>query len=250
MCRACCPCLCFKWECCKKYFPEWYNDRIFRQFWCRMIIVILLALLIEGGVILLDQYVFDTGSTITWQTVVSLTLFFLGVSWLLVLYVEWQHVMYHWSVKLGIALVYVGLGGYLIVTELIGQSGEFEADTTCADIWSVVHFLAGPFFALLLPHWWMCLVVTLWEVLESYTTGLGDEEILCNRIVDIVVAIIGWWIIVLIFICKYIPWISSKNAYDEWVKVNDPQNAGYEQPAASDLDNEESTEDERQIIAV
>ena len=76
---------------------------------------------------------------------------------------------------------------------------------------------------------------------------MGDEEIICNRVVDVVVAIIGWWIIVLIFICKYIPWISSKNAYDDWIKDNPEQN-GYEQSEMSD--NNDETEDDEQAIAV
>eukprot|EP00483_Globobulimina_turgida_P004086 UN04094 len=142
--------------------------------------------------------------------------------------------MFAWWVKISIVLIYIALGLYLAITDLIGQSGEFKTDATCADVWTIVHFLAGPFFAILLPHWWMALTVSLWEVLEAYTTGLGDEEILCNKILDVVVAIVGWWIIILIFICKYIPWISSKNAYDEWSKDN-VQNGGYEQSAASDL---------------
>ena len=65
--------------------------------------------------------------------------------------------------------------------------------------------------------------------------------------VDVIVAIIGWWIIVLIFICKYIPWISSKNAYDDWIKDNPEQN-GYEQSEMSD--NNDETEDDEQAIAV
>ena len=243
MCKACCPCCCFKWDCCTKYFPEWYNEKLIDMFWCRILFVILLAALINGGVIVLDQIVFDTGSTITWYTIVALALFFLGLSWLLIIYVEWQQAMFPLWAKVGIVIIYCGFGLYLIIIDLIGQSGDFETDSTCADIWTVIHFLAGPFFAVLLPHWWMCLVVTLWEVLEYYTTGLGDEEIICNRIVDVVVAIIGWWIIILIFIINYIPWISSKNAYDEWIKDH-PQNNGYEQSEVSDGDDDDAFEED------
>lgn len=246
MCKACCPCCCFKWECCSKYFPEWYNDELIRMFWCRILFVILLAALINGGVIVLDMYVFDTGSTITWQTIVALSLFFLCLSWLLVIYVEWQIIMFPLWIKITIILIYCGFGLYLIIIDLIGQSSDFETDSTCADIWTVIHFLAGPFFALLLPHWWTCLVVTGWEILEYFTTGLGDSEIICNRIVDIVVAIIGWWIIILIFIAKYIPWISSKNAYDEYIKDHPEANDGYEQSEQSENDgiSDDDQEDE------
>ena len=137
-----------------------------------MLIVVLLAALINGGIIVLDQIVFNTGSTITWYTVVSLALFFLGVSWILVIYVEWQIVMFPLWIKITVVLVYVAFGAYLIIVDLIGQAGEWETDSTCADIWTIIHFLAGPFFAVLLPHWWMVAACSLWEVLEYYTTGL------------------------------------------------------------------------------
>ncbi len=75
---------------------------------------------------------------------------------------------------------------------------------------------------------------------------MGDEEILCNRIVDVVVAIVGWWIIVIIFICGFIPWISSKNAYDEWIQEN-LQMGGYQQSSAND-DDDDTTEDDTDAV--
>ena len=60
----------------------------------------------------------------------------------------------------------------------------------------------------------MFIVVTAWEIMEALTFGFGESEVIGNRIVDIVVALIGWWIIIIIFkrTRTDIPWISSMNA--------------------------------------
>ena len=58
-------------------------------------------------------------------------------------------------------------------------------------------------------------MLVIWEVLEKdWTVGLGDGESTINQVVDIVVAVIGWWCVILIFrkSRKDIPWISSRNA--------------------------------------
>eukprot|EP01084_Bolivina_argentea_P182266 314691_1 len=115
-----------------------------------------------GSTYVLDYYVFDT-STITWGTVVALAFFFLGLSLLFVVYTEYQHKMYSLGVKIAVIVIYLILGGYLVIDDLIKGESDFETDATCMDIWTAVHFLAGPFFAILLPHWWMLLVVSLWE---------------------------------------------------------------------------------------
>ena len=66
-----------------------------------------------------------------------------------------------------------------------------------------------------MPWWQTFFMLVLWEVLEAYwTVGLGDGESLENHIVDVVVAVVGWWIVILLFprSRKDIPWISSRNS--------------------------------------
>eukprot|EP01083_Nonionella_stella_P251903 868600_1 len=245
--RPNCCCCCYQWECCKKYFPEWYinPDKIWKFFKIRLVIMIVIAILSGAGVILIDQYVFETGSTITWETMIVLFGFLTVIAWILVIYVKWQHKMYKWWVKICIVLLYAIIAIYLVIIDLVGQKGTVgETDSKCVDVWTIVHFLAGPFFAVLLPFWWTFITVTVWEGIEMYTTGLGDEEIACNRVMDIVVAVIGWWLIVLIFTYKFIPWISSKNAYDEWKSTKQRSDDGYETEMvaasaseATDIDN-------------
>ena len=50
--------------------------------------------------------------------------------------------------------------------------------------------------------------------MEALTYGFGESETIGNRAIDIGVAVIGWWMIILIFKKSRtdIPWISSKNA--------------------------------------
>ena len=63
---------------------------------------------------------------------------------------------------------------------------------------------------------------------------------MCNKVVDVVVAVVGWWLVVAVCICKYIPWISSMNALNVWIEDH-PEQAGYEQ--ADVCDREEGAED-------
>lgn len=112
-------------------------------------------------------------------------------------------------------VIYVGFTLFLFVEQLVrGNLQQFKTDSILFDIWTIIHFLAGPFFALVLPFIWMFIVVTAWEIMEALTFGFGESEVIGNRIVDIVVALVGWWIIVLIFkrTRTDIPWISSMNA--------------------------------------
>ena len=50
-----------------------------------------------------------------------------------------------------------------------------------------------------------------WEVLEAETSGLGNGESLENHIVDIVVAVIGWWMVILWYMRDDIPWFSARS---------------------------------------
>jgi cytochrome b561 len=65
--------------------------------------------------------------------------------------------------------------------------------------WTPIHFLTG----ITLGVWLVPLVVVAiatmaWEVLEISVPGFGDEEITGNRLIDILVAWIGWLIAALI----------------------------------------------------
>ena len=59
----------------------------------------------------------------------------------------------------------------------------------------------------------MVLIVVGWEGLELIVYGVGDED-WANLAVDIAVAIIGWWFVIIIFSRKCIPWISARCAVE------------------------------------
>ena len=66
-----------------------------------------------------------------------------------------------------------------------------------------------------MPWWQTFFMLVFWEVLERYlTVGLGDTESYGNQGIDILVAVIGWWVVILLFprSRKDIPWISSRNS--------------------------------------
>lgn len=58
------------------------------------------------------------------------------------------------------------------------------------------------------------MIVFGWEIMEALTFGFGESETIGNRTIDIGVAVVGWWIVILIFKQSRsdIPWISSKNS--------------------------------------
>ena len=56
----------------------------------------------------------------------------------------------------------------------------------------------------------MVLSISTWEILEAYTKGLGESEGLGNHTIDVVIAFIGYFIVILIFSYKDIPWITAK----------------------------------------
>eukprot|EP01083_Nonionella_stella_P195323 719562_1 len=133
-------------------------------------------------------------------------------------------------------MVWLGSTLFLVIYQLIlGKGMQFNDDLEWFGIWTIIHFLAGPFFAVCLPFFWMFFVITVWEFLEALTVGFGESESLANRTVDIVVAVIGWWIIILIFkhTRKDIPWISSMNAAGndgkeiDWSKVANKATCGH-----------------------
>jgi L-lactate permease len=50
----------------------------------------------------------------------------------------------------------------------------------------------------------------MWEILEVSTAGLGDAEQPANQVLDIIIAWVGWFIIILIFTRRDIPWFSAR----------------------------------------
>jgi hypothetical protein len=66
-------------------------------------------------------------------------------------------------------------------------------DTIAVDLWTIAHTMAG----VVMGAWGIPLPLVVlftigWEFFEKYGGGIGSDESLDNRIVDVVVALIGW----------------------------------------------------------
>jgi len=222
--KECCPCcqccdnilqsqICNN-PCCKKFFPEW---QVTSSWWIFALRTTILGLFVLAGMIfcsLWSEPIFDTAE-ITYGSGIILALFMTQTTFLILVYGPYLIKVYPWWVTGLIFVIYVGFTLYLFVEQLVlGNLTQFKTDSVLFDIWTIIHFLAGPFFALCLPFIWMFVVVTAWEIMEALTFGLGESEVIGNRIVDILVAVVGWWLVIIIFkkTRKDIPWISSMNA--------------------------------------
>lgn len=72
-------------------------------------------------------------------------------------------------------------------------------DTVPVDRWTISHGLAGLIFGIwYLPLWVMLLLVILWEVFEMKVVGFGEKEDMANRAVDVLIAVVGWLVVVLV----------------------------------------------------
>jgi hypothetical protein len=100
-----------------------------------------------------------------------------------------------WVVR--IVTIILGLGWLVWLSRheksLKDRGTPVKNDTIAVDLWTVAHTMAGVVmgaWALPLP---LVLILTIvWEFFEGYGGGIGKDESLDNRIVDVVVAVMGW----------------------------------------------------------
>jgi len=86
----------------------------------------------------------------------------------------------------------VGLG----IRDLVMGNAN-DLDSTPIDRWTAIHATAGLVFGL----WYVPLVAVLaitigWEVFEALAPGFGDKEVFLNRVMDIVSAVVVWFVTV------------------------------------------------------
>ena len=252
--------------CCYRFIPEFTLESTWIIFFIKLALVIVLAGCLFVFEAYLDERVFDTGSSITFATVLVVVIFNITVAFLIVIYLPYMwHISPFWY-SLLLTVLYVGSLIYFTLESLIFDNIA-NVDDPAFDGWTIVHTLAGFWLGFLLPFVPMCYVVSVWEVLEAdWTEGLGDGESLSNHITDVIVAVVGWFITVLLsmylfpkFECKQttlnclgkrnedkkdqclikwvqsfhrVPWISARAAscnkcyWDHDWESNDNENAG------------------------
>lgn len=95
-------------------------------------------------------------------------------------------------------------GPWIAVTLALGIRDLVMGDATGLDDrpidrWTAIHASAGLVFGL----WYVPLVFVLvftigWEVFEAIAPGFGDKEIFLNRLMDVVSAVVVWFVTVLV----------------------------------------------------
>jgi len=85
--------------------------------------------------------------------------------------------------------------GYRDIVQKKGQ-GPQDIDKVAFDRWSVVHATAGCMFGLWgVPLLLVAVITIAWELFEKYVPGFGENEIIWNRVVDVIGAWIGWTVV-------------------------------------------------------
>jgi hypothetical protein len=139
-------------------------------------------------------------------------------SWLLfVLFVGAGFVLFYFlhDSEVPISVRWIVTGLWMLVTLLLGSADlegdpigfrkflgwlfDGNIDSGWIDRWTISHTGAGLVFGI----WWLPLAFVLplviaWEVFEITVPGFGENESYWNRLTDILVAIIGWLLVVLL----------------------------------------------------
>jgi hypothetical protein len=103
-----------------------------------------------------------------------------------------------WVLRIALPIIGVGIAVGLILRERYRKSQGLpeDRDDRAFDLWTIAHTTAG----LVMGAWTVAflLVATYtiaWEIFEITVKGFGDKEIPANRVVDIAVAWIGWFVV-------------------------------------------------------
>ncbi len=118
-----------------------------------------------------------------------------------------------WFVRVGVIVAGVAWVVWLIGHErdLTRQGLPLNNDTVAVDLWTVAHTMAG----VVLGAWGIPFVLVFvftigWEFFERFGGGIGSDESLDNRIVDVVVAWMGWIVFAALTIMgtgEGLPWL-------------------------------------------
>jgi hypothetical protein len=101
-----------------------------------------------------------------------------------------------WCVTIVWLVVIVSFGIHDFV---IGSDSGGAKDDKPFDYWTIAHGGAGLVFGL----WYMPLVFVLllticWEIFEWLVPGFGEKEVFLNRAVDVGIAVVLWFLVVIV----------------------------------------------------
>ena len=103
-----------------------------------------------------------------------------------------------WTVRIALIVAGVGYVIWLILREISRRKSGLGAsrDDTAFDLWTIAHTTAGLVMgAWGIPFPLVVVFTVAWEFFEKYVPGFGDKEVFSNRVVDILVAIVGWLVV-------------------------------------------------------
>jgi hypothetical protein len=101
----------------------------------------------------------------------------------------------------------VGTAGWVVFAIILGYrdivakkgDGPQDIDKVAFDRWSWVHATAGCMFGLWgVPLLLVAVITVAWEFFEKYVPGFGENEIIWNRVVDVLGAWLGWTLVALL----------------------------------------------------
>jgi hypothetical protein len=103
-----------------------------------------------------------------------------------------------WALRVITIAAGVGVAGWLIAREKARERRglPIDRDASPFDLWTIAHTIAG----LVMGAWGvpgpLVLVFTIaWEIFEWQVPGFGEGEIPLNRVVDVAVACVGWFVV-------------------------------------------------------
>jgi hypothetical protein len=103
-----------------------------------------------------------------------------------------------WVLRIAGTLAWLVFAGYLGYRDIIAKkgAGPGDIDHVPFDRWSWIHATAGAVFGIWFVPFIVVVVLTIgWEFFEKYVPGFGENETIWNRLVDILGAWVGWFLL-------------------------------------------------------
>ena len=103
-----------------------------------------------------------------------------------------------WVIRVVGTLAWVAFALVLGYRDIIAKKGDGpqDIDRSAFDRWSWVHATAGCMFGLWgVPLLLVAVITVAWEFFETYVPGFGENEVMANRVVDVLGAWLGWTLV-------------------------------------------------------
>ena len=128
----------------------------------------------------------------TWVSWLGIVLFVAGALPLGIFFAGTQLPL---GVRLGITIAFAVITGTIALLADVAKVLP-DVDRGPVDWYTIAHCSAGlAFGAWFLPLWWVLMITIAWEMFEASVPGWGMHESIWNRIMDVTVAVFGWFMV-------------------------------------------------------